>query len=155
MTNNEIITISKFQVINSASFFSCRKYKYCIFIGTGFIIGCAIVIIILFSRETTTKVLVDEKNITGKYLCNIDSPQKQKLKVKIFKDSLSNTYWGQFINYNYECISDTSSFSVNSEMTEIDNKILGQGTIIENSMGEIEINSKPKNEKKWNMRKIQ
>jgi|GEM_PF-3065736 len=94
-------------------------------------------------------------SIPGKYLCNIESPKKERLKIIISVNSITNKFYGQFTNYGYrETLS--SEFVINgmSDNTQITNAILGEGSIIKNSNGEIEIISTLKNEKKWNMRKI-
>lgn len=126
-----------------------------------------IVLVLLISTISIIKsqdksVSRDEKvnienqcQIEGRYVCSIKSPQKMKLKVEITRNPSSQKYLAQFINYNHSDTLFASDLFVSSDLKEISNETLGQGSIMKNSMGEIEIISKPENEKKWNMRKIQ
>ena len=109
----------------------------------------------VYEKNAAIQKVAIQFPLDGTYSCNISSPPKNSCKIIITHDSTSDKYYGEFINYSFSEPLTNSEFTINNEGNVISNEILGEGNIIHNSKGEIEILSKPKNTVKWNMRKLQ
>ena len=121
------------------------------------------VLILIFSYQYKTSATVKSNevkstsimsnSIVGKYSCTIDSPQYIRLGIDITYDRISRRYLGKLSNPDY-LEKKVSEVFIDSERKEIHNDVLGQGYITENSFGDTVIISKPKNNKRWEMRKL-